>query len=244
MSGNMWQRYKVTWEFNNRLCGSFPLSKDMIQPWLDARKPASKPQGARSMEEIAEEAAASITESDPAAEALALEERTTLGFQRFDDYLVMRSGTVKAHLKDCARVLSSFSDRPVKGSGERSFAVKAVNCIYPDEYWVPILKNGKGIKISDGTFDKAVHVNTPQGPRNALKRIHYVEKPTLIFHLNVLTTTKGEVLSQEELEKIFEYGAIHGYAGERGDGEGRYTYTIELDQASPKREKSKIRATA
>lgn len=222
---DMWQKYKVTWEFRERLCGSFPLSKDMIQPWLDARKPPNKPAGARSMAEITSEAVESMGDAD--AEAQQLEERTTLGFQRNEDYLVMRGGTVRAHIKDCARVISSFSEKPQKGSGQRSFAVKVVNCIYVDEYWIPILKNGKGIKISDGTFDKAVHVTTAQGPRNALKRIHFVEKPTLIFHLNILSTPKGEILDEKDLETIMQYGSIHGYAGERGDGEGRYEYTIE-----------------
>lgn len=231
---DLWQRYKVTWEFTNRLCGSFPLSKDMIQPWLDARKPTNKPEGARSIKEIADEAMESI--QTPEEEAQALEERTTLGFQRYDDYLVMRGGTIRAHIKDCARVLSSFSAR---AQGEKSFAVKAINSIYPDEYWVPILKNGKGIKISDGTFDKAVHVQTAMGPRNALKRIHFVEQPSLVFHLNVLSTAKGEVISQKDLETILEYGSIHGYAGERGDGEGRYQYTLERVEHGAKKVKAR-----
>lgn len=233
---NLWQKYKVTWTFMNRLCGSFPLSKDMISPWLEARKPTNKPEGSKSIAEITDEAIGSIRTTEE--ENIALEERTTLGFQRNDDYLVMRGGTVKAHIKDCARILSSFSEKPVKGSGERTFAVKVVNCVYPDEYWIPILKNNRGIKVSDGNFDKAVHVNTPQGPRNALKRIHYVQNPTLIFHLNILSTHR-DVVSQADLERIFEYGSIHGYAGERGDGEGRYEYEVELVSQGAKRVKAK-----
>jgi hypothetical protein len=222
---SLWQKYQVSWTFKNRLCGSFPLNRDMISPWLEARKPANKPEVGRSIAEIAEEAVDSLAKTEE--ENLILEERTTLGFQRNDDFLVMRGGTIKAHIKDCARVLSSFSEKPVKGSGERSLAVRAVNCIYPEEYWVPILKNGKGIKISDGTFDKAVHVTTAQGPRNALKRIHFIENPTLVFHLNILSTNR-DIISSADLEKIFDYGAIHGYAGERGDGEGRYDWELNL----------------
>lgn len=238
MSENLWQRYKVEWTFRTKLCGSFPLSKDMIAPWLEARKTSAKPEGGKSMAEIAEEAMESIKSVDE--QNLELEERTTLGFQRHDDFLVMRGGTVKAHIKDCARMLSSFSEKPVKGSGERSLAVRAINCIYPDEYWIPILKNDRGIKVSDGSFDKAVHVQTAQGPRNALKRIHYVEDATLVFHLNVLATSKGEVVKPEEIEKIFEYGSIHGYAGERGDGEGRYNYEIVPVAHSAKKAKAKV----
>lgn len=223
MSG-LWQQYKVTWTFKTKLCGSFPLAKDMISPWLEARKPGVKPEGGRTIQELASEAVATLERVEE--ENIALEERTTLGFQRNDDYLVMRGGTIKAHIKDCARMLSSFSEKPVKGSGERSFAVRALNCLYPDDYWVPILKNGKPIRVPDGNFDKAVHVQTAQGPRNALKRIMYVEDAVLVWNLNVLNTNR-ELVSEAEMERLFDYGAIHGYAGERGDGEGRYDWTME-----------------
>jgi hypothetical protein len=236
---NLWQKYKVIWTFKNRLCGSFPENKDMISPWLEARKPANKPEGGRDMAEIEAEAIKSIEQENEEKV-----ERTTLGFQRNDDFLVMRGGTIKAHIKDCARVLSSFGEKPQKGSGLRSLAVRATNCIYPEDYWVPILKEDKQgvwrkIKVVDGEFDKAVHVQTAQGPRNALKRIKYVENPTLEFHLAILSTPKGEVVSQAELEQIFEYGAIHGYAGERGDGEGRYEYEVVPVAHSAKKVKAK-----
>lgn len=222
MSG-VWQKYEVQWEFKNRLCGSVPLAKDMINPWLEARKPKNKPAGERSMNEIANEVTGTLTVDE---ENIAIEERTTLGFQAVDGKLVMRGGTVKAHLKDCARVLSSFKDR---AQGDRSFSIKFMNCVYVDEYWISILKHNKPAKESDGTFDKAVHVTTAQGPRNALKRIHYVEKPTMTFHLNVLESMHKikTVLSIEDLKTVFEYGGMHGYAGERGDGEGRYTFSVK-----------------
>jgi hypothetical protein len=201
------------------------MGEDMIAGWLEARKPTVKPEGGKSIQEISEEVIDSLQASEK--EAQDIEERTTLSFQKNDDFLVMRGGTIRAHLKDCARVLSSFSEKPVKGEGLRSLAVRAVNSIYIEDYWVPILKNGKQTKFTDGSFDKAVHIMTPQGPRNALKRIHYVENPTLIFNLLIMTTDKSTI-TQADIERIMEYGCIHGYAGERGDGEGRYNYEVTL----------------
>lgn len=136
----------------------------------------------------------------------------------------MRGGTIKAHIKDCARIISSFN---AKMKGERSFAVKVLNCLYVGEYWVPILKAGNPTKKSDGTFDKAVHVMTPQGQRNALKRIHFINEPTMAFHLSVMQSPKGDVVNRKDIETLLTYGAVHGYAGERGDGEGRYTFKVE-----------------
>lgn len=221
---NEWKRYKVTWNFTNRLCGSTPLQADMISGWLEARKPATKPAEARTMEEITKEAIDSVAVAEE--EKVEKEERTTLGFQRNDDVLVMRGGTIRAHIKDCATVISGFA-KDERAQGDRSFSVKAKNCIYIEDYWVPILKNGKTIKLSDGNFDKAVHAKSPKGPINALKRINYVERPTLIFHLLVLGVGDKEIITQKDLESIMLYGSIHGYAGERSDGEGRYTYKVE-----------------
>ena len=38
-------------------------------------------------------------------------------------------------------------------------------------------------------------------------------------------------LDWDVLEKIFDYGSIHGFGGERSLGEGRYTYTIDPVEA-------------
>lgn len=220
----MWKKYKVTWDFRGRLCGSVPLNDELIGSWLDARKPSVRPPGARSIAEITNEAISTLAREDIEQENQDLEKRTTLGFQNIDGNLVMRGGTIKAHLKDCSRIISSFS---AKIKGERSFAIKVLNCIYVEEYWVPILVKGSVVKASHGTFEKAVHVMTRQGPMNALKRINYIERPMMKFTLNVMESPRGEVVNIKDLELLFTYGGIHGYAGERGDGEGRYTFKIE-----------------
>jgi hypothetical protein len=36
----------------------------------------------------------------------------------------------------------------------------------------------------------------------------------------------GNSVSPGDLEKLFVYGGVHGYGGERGDGEGRYVATL------------------
>lgn len=230
----MWKKYKVTLEFNNRLCGSTPLDPEMMAAWLDARKPAVRPPGSRSQDEILAEAMGSVATQNLAEENEGIEQRTTLGFQAFKGNLMMRGGTVKAHLKDCSRIISSFSARI---EGERSFAVKVINCVYVGEYWIPILKNGKILTKPDGFFDKSVHMNTPRGPRSAIKRIGYVEGATMDFTLNIMETVKGkdregkdkggDVVHLKDLKSLLDYGSVHGYAGERGDGEGRYTYKIQ-----------------
>ena len=53
----------------------------------------------------------------------------------------------------------------------------------------------------------------------------------MTFTLKVL----GRSVSETDLHHLFEYGGVHGYAGERGDGEGRYNYTIERVDAPRER---------
>lgn len=217
--GPVWTNYRVQWDFTGRLCGSTPQQADLIEGWLDARQPSVRPPSSRSMREVQEEVLASLAVvEDDSGE---VEQRVTLGFQTDQRRLVMRGGTMRAHLKDCARILSSLYVGKIQG--EKSFAVKVVNSVYVDEYWVPILRaNGEPVVEADGTFDKTVRVTTPMGPRSAIKRIEYIQAPRLVFTLKVL----ANAVKLEDLTKIMEYGATHGYAGERSDGEGRYLFTI------------------
>ena len=206
----MWQKVKVTLKFENKLCGSVPIDPNMIEPWLAARMPASKPNGARSMNDLRAEV---MTTTMVEEENREIADRITLGFQKMDGGLVMRGGTVKAHLKDCSRIVTSMIVGKVKG--ERTLSQRVVNCINVEEYWIPLSKNGEPITEADNVFEKAVHVMTMLGPRNALKRILFVEKPEMTFHLAVALTKDDEpVVSLDELTKVFEYG------------EGRYQFTI------------------
>lgn len=222
----LWKKYEVNFQFVGKLCGSTPQDPEMIQGWLEARRPSVRPVNSKSLDEVHQEVLTTIATEDLEQENKDIEQRVTLGFQNVNGGLVMRGGTMKAHIKDCARIISSMIYGKVKG--ERSFAVKVLNCVNVEEYWIPILKEGKPVLEADNYLDKAVHVQTMMGPRNALKRILYINRPTMSFHLLITNTKDGKPLvSMVDLETLFTYGAVHGYAGERGDGEGRYTFKIK-----------------
>lgn len=223
----LWNIYRVRWQFLTRLCGSVPADPAIIQAWLRAREPLVKPAGARSIEEINEEVLASIERGEGEAD----QSYSMLVFQRHEGRLVMRYNTVRAHIKDCARVLSAQFVGRIQG--ERAFSTRVINGVYLDErqYWLPIRRpDGKPVTEADGEYDKAIHVRGVRGePMNALKRFEYVEPPSVLeFTLKVL----GKSVSINDLHHIFEYGGVHGYAGERSDGEGRYEYTIDRVDSS------------
>jgi hypothetical protein len=219
---NLWTEYRVRWEFLTSLCGSVPADPEVIKKWLEAREPAVKAPGAMSIQEINEEVLVSIEQGGGEAD----QSFSLLKFQRDAGALVMRAATVKAHIKDCARVLSAQFIGRIQG--ERAFSTRVLNGVYldPRVYWLPIRRmDGSTITTADGERDKAIHVRGPRGePLSALKRFEYITPPaTLDFTLKVL----GRSVSETDLHHVFSYGGTHGYAGERSDGEGRYDYTLE-----------------
>jgi hypothetical protein len=214
----LWTRYRVRWDFLTKLCGSVPADPVLIKPWLESRRPTARPAGARSIDEINEEVLTTVEGalSDDS-------EHSMLVFQRFNGDLVMRAGTIRAHMKDCARQISSLYVGKIEGL--KSYAVRCINGVYLPQspYWIPILKDGDRIQVSDGSFDKACRGTVRGQSLSFLKNIEYVNGASLVFDVQVL----GSSFSLSDLQTLFEYGGVHGYAGERGDGEGRYAYTVE-----------------
>jgi len=227
----LWDRYRITWHFITSICGSVPADPAIIKKWLEARGPRVKPAGALSIQEINEEVLASIERGEGEPDA----SFSMLVFQRHAGGLVMRYSTVRAHIKDCARVLSAQFVGRIQG--ERAFSTRVINGVYlePAEYWIPIQRqDGSLITKADGTRDKAIHVRGPRGePLSALKNFEYIDPPsTMTFTLNVL----GRSVSETDLHHVFMYGGMHGYAGERSDGEGRYSYELERLEQHASRE--------
>lgn len=216
----IWREFRVRWQFLTRVCGQTPADPEIVRKWLEARQPNVRPPGGKSIDDINNEVLDSIASGDSEPP-----EFSVLTFQKHNGGLVFRAGTIKAHIKDCARVISAQYVGKIKG--ERSFAVRVVNGVYVDEaqYWVPLLRqDGTPVVAADGMHDKPVHVMTRQGQINALKRFEYVAPPCVMdFTIKVL----GQSVTEDDLHYLFTYGGTHGYAGERGDGEGRYHYDLE-----------------
>lgn len=218
----IFERYRVTWRFLTSICASVPANPAIIQKWLEVRQPRVKPASALSIQEINEEVLASIERGEGEAD----QSFSMLVFQKHQDRIVQRYNTVRAHIKDCSRVISAQYTGRIKG--ERTFSTRVINGVYlpPEEYWIPIQRpDGSPIITADGTRDKAIHVRGPRGePLSALKNFEYIEPPSMMtFTVCVL----GRSVSETDLHHLFMYGGMHGYGGERSDGEGRYTYEFE-----------------
>lgn len=224
----MWTKYSVRWEFFTALCAGLPADPEMLRQFLESRKPRVRPPEARSIDEIAAE----VSETVLMGEETEQTEETLHVFQRVNGGLAMRCATVRAHIKDVVSTLSSLYVGKVQG--ERSFAVRAKAALYypPEVYWLPVVRpDGSPITEPTGIRRKPIHMNTPRGPRSAIKVYEYIEEAVLEFPLWVLTQPNGKlVVSEADLKTIFMYGGVHGYGPERGDGEGRYAFTLTARQ--------------
>src|SRR5262245_29656383 len=227
--GAMWSIYRVRMVGLGMLCGSVPKDPEIVRKWLESRQPKVRPPGGRSIDEINEEVLATIAAGEdgtPVSGAM-------LGFQVWKDTLVMRASTIKAHIKDSARQISAYYVGKI--AGESAFSTKVLNTVYQDErqYWLPILRpDGTPIVVADGSIEKPIHVYSRAGRMNAIKQFDFVDPWRVDVTLKVLSAMGGDgkknpAVSKTDLERCFMYGSVHGYGGERGDGAGRYTFTIE-----------------
>lgn len=244
----MWTIYRVRWDFVTQLCASVPGNSDLIAGWLEARAPKVRPPQSKSLDEIAGEVIETLATPEEEPEAPA-----TLVFQRVNGVLAVRMATIKAHMKDCAYQLQTY----VAGymQGEKALRTKVANGVYwpmvepvisfNGTPFVPILdKHGKPVTQPSGVREKAIHVITPMGQRSALKAFEFVEEAAIEFPLAVLTAPDRQVkrgkevaivagrplINEDDLKKLFLYGGMHGYAGERSEDGGRYAYTITKEE--------------
>lgn len=233
MVSAIWDEYLLEMTFRDRLCGSVPLARKLVRTWLESRKPERKPEGARDLEELEQEVLETLPDDEVSAEEM--QELVTLGFQRDEQGLFVRSGYLRAHLKDCAQQCRQLATRLFPGLRSRRGAAPMLramvaNKVYPREdrlYLLRRLDSGREVTITehDGEYDQPVHVLTPVGPRSALKTIRYVTRPLIRAHLLVLADRS---LSYQVLRTLLEYGSVHGFGGERSLGEGRYEFRLVL----------------
>ena len=234
----IWKNYRLTWQFETAVFGSFPASSDIMGKFVQKKiddgkiRPVSRielgPEGRMdivadglSVKELYDQKIEEALETLPTEEEMV--EKRSLIFPRHQQALSVRGGTIRAHIKDCARTLSSLLLPKVQG--EKSLTVRATNCLYVREDWIPLTRSGDILTAPDMIEEFFVHVRHPRTgiQMSSIKRVEGLEPgASLTFTLAIL----GDLVTQEELHMILTYGGVHGYGQERSRGMGRYTFAI------------------
>lgn len=210
----MWKKYEVELKMAGFFAASLPRTREEIEKMLENRMPAKLPEDFISLEELADEVAEKVgIEQD--------EEELKYGwatFPRNDDGVYYEGRCVRGHIKDCANQVKGAMHPEVK-----ALKAKVANKVYVMTDVIPLMRNGEQVKEFDGTVQRFIQVMTAKGPRSTIKFVDYVEKPVLAFQLNVLD---DDVITDDILDAILEYGAVHGMGQERSQSWGRYAYQI------------------
>lgn len=221
----MWLRYSVELQMTGRFAASLPRTKEDIAEMLKHRMPVNPPEDYVPIDELTEEVAARVgadgEERPPPGEGPGLAiteggEEVKFGwatFVRDDEGLYYEGRCIRGHIKDCAGQIKGFLVPEVK-----ALKAKVANKVY---VLTDIIR--LGAKEPAGTETRYVQVMTRLGPRSTIKYVDYLEKPVLAFELEVLN---DGVITDEILDRIFEYGSRHGMGQERSQGWGRYEYKI------------------
>ena len=227
---NLFREITIRWTFENRVMAGIPANEKLIDKWLEVKKASDpkheKMESPKSLEDLGGEVKDEMREAFESVpeEAGAL----YLGFKRNSDKeLYLESYQVKAHLKDCCRVLGNNVL-----SSTKSLRSKFADRVFVTPEHIPMMKHDGTVfqgsaPIEGSWFDHPIHVWSPGvGQRSALKANEYVEGGSYIdFTLKILD---DNLITDKIIYTLMDYGKEHGFMSERGLGYGTYSHDFEI----------------
>jgi hypothetical protein len=196
----------ITVQFENRVYGGMPKSKDLLTKFVEAKG------------EIPEESLAEKEEVLDLEESL---EMARTGFRRNKDGCIfLRDFQILACMKQAVQTLGLFQ----KPRGLKGYMEAAVR-IGPREV---VLMNGDGNPVMEPTGMEEIQgrVMTPQGPRSILSEKEYVEDTWLTFTFaTFVDNEKGKALGKN-FEAILDLMGNIGLGSVRSRLEGRFTTEV------------------
>lgn len=196
IEGPLYIFYGVTMRIKDRIVGGIPKNPAVIAQWI---KTAMDKANKVKTEEIIKETVELMGADEYA-------EKAWTGFKSHPEHgLFIEGRQVKAMFKEGANVIKKRIDI-------KNFRAKLAERMWVMEDMIPL-----GVKEPTGFDERPVHVMTRQGPRSALKRFDYVEKPEINFEIRVWN---DGVITEDLLTVLIDYCAFNGLGAMRSQGEG------------------------
>ncbi len=218
----IYDRYTVELSFRDKIYGGIPKDPEVMLSWLVSRAKITKEEAKEMAAKIAEQ-----VKSDPDAV-----EKGVTTFKRDVNGLYIEERQVKAMLREAAQTtgfLSKYGIREVIAHGVFTGPDKTGK--------IHLLKDGKKVLEEDDYEERALHVMTFKGPRDALKRGMYVVKPQVAFELKVIKpifkpkpkTEDAKApkkspshIEEDTLRTLFQVAQEIGLGADRSQGEGKF----------------------
>lgn len=200
----MYDKFKVKLTFRDRVYGGLPLSKKLVEQYVEAKlAPGDKAFADKFAEETSPK-----SEAAKELELINETERITTGFKSDEDGSFIGDYVIKAHLKQAASLLKiTQTKRGSKDTVKEALFIKPV-----------AIHLGKE---PDGTEEFCGHVMTPTGKRSILKASQYFDKPTITFEIWVLNV-RNDKFNANDLKMCFEFGQELGIGSNRSFEKGKY----------------------
>ena len=239
-SSSLYDIYRVRLRLRDKICGGTPKNPDLIRDWVKAG--------------TGHDDAQTDVQTAEALEALidTTTEKSWNGFPGDETGLFLWARQVKALFKECASMLRVMVEkRGSKQVFQHGFEIKGTK--RDDRIYL-------GVKAPTGYDEGPIHVQTAQGPRTALKRVDYILKPEVEFHVWVLATHAAETrhVGEGEIRNLLLFGQENGLGADRSQGRGKFDVlafervskgasTMKEPEAKPakaKKEKTSAQPTA
>lgn len=201
--------YSCTIQFRDKVCGGTPKNPDLLRGWIAATTQHD------------DDTTTAQVDAAKAALLTPTEEKSWNGFRGDNEGLYLEARQIKALFRECATMLRVTVDkRGSKQIFQHGFEIKGPNAAHSDRLYL-------GVKEPTGSDEGPIHVDTPQGPRTAIKRVDYVETPTITFQIWVLTTATAESrhIGEKDLIKMLTFAQENGCGSDRSQGRGKFDVT-------------------
>lgn len=186
---NIWNYYRVTLGFREKLMGGVPKDPKIIEGWLRTKLTSNDEQVKLQLYATMAELGYDLQNIDAyeTADLIALQNdasgdlaavKNTNGFKHDDRGLYIEGRQVKAAFKESTNIVwGGVRTGPTK-KGFKSFVAERIMVVED--------KIHLGVHEPSGVETVIGHVTGPQGPRSTLGYSEYVYRPMLTFHIKEL----------------------------------------------------------
>ncbi len=212
---DLWTHYGLTLKLAD-VAGGLPTDSRMIEAWQQARWKAS----AKLLPDDPQDAAEAATRTKELLSGIDEE----MGWKTFardpEGRLCVEGRQVKAMFKEAANILKAgFSGPNGKAVALRSRLAEQVFVV---ERLLPLLPHRTA---PTETTERAIHVMTARGPRDALSRTDVCRDVQITCTLRVLSIP-GALFTESTLKSLLDYSSENGFGADRSQGMGRFEYTL------------------
>jgi len=237
-STRLYNRWNVRIRFRNRLVAGIPGTAELIESWMKARIKFDDALRQALIDKNKELLAKSHEEAAKHAEEIVEEqqEKTTNVFLRDEHGLYIETRQIKSMFKECGSLLDMYREH--RGSKDQiqhgTFLIKGLG---PN----PDYNTYLGTMVPDGVEERPIHIKSgPMGPRNAIKRVEWVDHCEIEFEIWALRIPPAatRAVTEQMLTDMLTLAQENGLGADRSQGQGMFHVLepglVRISYAEPK----------